>query len=169
MISEFGELYSELLIKNRYFIPTTMKSVNTSGLMLGMLAVGGLIAGGAFMAGQAVFATSTPDPDELTIDPSNTATAANAVNQPVTQSNTANVAQESHTYCKASVSDDDVAQVGNNTNTAANDCDTTQTATVGQANVNTQTTTQNALAIACQANALLAGTNLCANSGEDEE
>jgi hypothetical protein len=146
-----------------------MKSVNTSGLMLGMLAVGGLIAGGAFMTGQAVFATPIADPEDLTVDPTNTAAAANSNNQPVTQSNTANVSQESHTYCKASVSDDDVAQVGNDTNTALNDCDTTQTATVGQANSNTQTTTQDALAIACQANALLAGTNLCANSGEEDE
>jgi hypothetical protein len=145
-----------------------MKSVNTSGLMLGMLAVGGLIAGGAFMAGQAVFATSTPDPDELTFDPSNTATAANAVNQPVTQSNSASISQESKTKCKASVSDDDVAQVGDNVNTAANDCDTTQTATVGQANSNTQTTTQDALALACQSLGGLA-TNFCGNSGEDEE
>ncbi|MFL6510509.1 MAG: hypothetical protein ACJ700_04910 [Nitrososphaera sp.] len=146
-----------------------MKSVNTSGLVLGMLAVGGLIAGGAFMTGQAVFATAIGEDPELTVDPTNAAAAANSNNQPVTQTNAAGIGQESHTYCKASVSDDDTAQVGDNTNTAANDCDTTQTATVGQANQNTQTTTQNALAIACQANALLAGTTLCANSGEEDD
>jgi cytoskeletal protein RodZ len=134
-----------------------MKTAIT-GLMLGMLAVGGLIAVGALNNGQA-FAQ---------ISPSNTATAANAVNQPVTQSNSASISQESKTKCKASVSDDDVAQVGDNVNTAANDCDTTQTATVGQANVNTQTTTQNALALACQSLGGLA-TNFCGNSGEDEE
>jgi hypothetical protein len=37
-----------------------MKSVNTKGLMLGMLAIGGLIAGGALMAGQAYAQTITP-------------------------------------------------------------------------------------------------------------
>ena len=144
-----------------------MKSVNTSGLMLGMLAVGGLIAGGAFMTGQTVFATAMgEDPDGLTVDPSNTATSTNANNQPVNQNNNAAIGQESHTYCKASVSDDDGAQVGDNTNTATNDCDTTQTATVGQANVNTQTTTQNALALACQSLGGLA-TSLCGNTEEE--
>ncbi|MFL6522282.1 MAG: hypothetical protein ACJ71B_02255 [Nitrososphaera sp.] len=150
-------------------IPPTMKSVNTSGLVLGMLAVGGLIAGGAFMTGQAVFATAIGEDPELTVDPTNAAAAANSNNQPVTQTNAAAIGQESHTYCKASVSDDDLAQVGSNTNTAANDCDTTQSAAVGQSNSNTQTTTQNALAIACQANSLLASSAICGNSGDDEE
>ena len=147
-----------------------MKSVNTSGLMLGMLAVGGLIAGGAFMTGQTVFAQALiEDPDGgLTFDPSNTAAAANSNNQPVTQTNAASISQYAKTKCKASVSDDDLAQVGDNVNTAANDCDTTQSAAIGQSNDNTQTTTQNALALACQANAGLAEI-LCGNSGEEDE
>jgi hypothetical protein len=143
-----------------------MKSINASGLMLGMLAVGGLIAGGAFMTGQTVFATLIGEDGGLTFDPTNAAAAANSNNQPVTQTNAATIGQESHTYCKGSVSDDDVAQVGDNVNTAANNCDTTQTATVGQANSNNQTTTQDALAIACQANGLLNSTNLCGNSDD---
>ena len=147
-----------------------MKSVNTSGLVLGMLAVGGLIAGGAFMTGQAVFAQALIDDSEdpeITVDPTNAAVATNNNNQPVTQTNAAAIGQESHTYCKASVSDDDIAQVGDNYNTAANDCDTTQSANVEQSNSNAQTTTQSALAIACQANSFLASSTFCANTEED--
>ena len=129
------------------------------GLMLGMLAVGGLMAVGALHNGQAY----------AQISPSNTAAAANSNNQPVTQTNAASISQYAKTKCKASVSDDDVAQVGDNVNTAANDCDTSQSASVGQSNSNTQTTTQNALAIACQANSFLASSAICANSGADDE
>jgi len=138
-----------------------MKSVNTSGLVLGMLAVGGLIAGGAFMTGQAVFA-------QVDFSPTNAAAAANSNNQPVTQTNAATIDQYAKTKCKASVSDDDVAQVGDNTNTAANDCDTSQSASVSQSNNNAQTTTQSALAIACQANSLLASSAFCANTEEED-
>ena len=99
--STFGEYSYESLLNDSNSVRSTMKSVNITGLMLGMLAVGGLIAGGALMTGQA-FA--------LTI----------------------------------------------------------QTANVGQANSNTQTTPQDALAIACQANSLLASSAFCANIGEEE-
>ena len=130
-------------------------------LTLGLLAVGGLIGGGAFMT--SAYATLIGDES----DPVNAATAANSDDDSVTQSNSASVTQESKIKCKASVDDDDLVQVGSNTNTAANDCDNTQTATVGQANVNTDNDVQDAAAIACQSLGLLAGTSFCANTGEE--
>jgi hypothetical protein len=74
-----------------------MKTVNTTGLMLGMLVLGGLIAAGAMFAGQA-FAQSSE-----------------------------------------------------------------QTATVGQANVNTDNDVQTATAILCNARFSIIGSNICAN------
>lgn len=44
-----------------------------------------------------------------------------------------------------------------------------QTATVSQTNVNTDNDVQEALALACQVSAELAGTSLCGNSGEANE
>ena len=130
------------------------------GLMLGILAVGGLIATGVFMT-SAYATVMNPPPDS---DPVNTATASNSDDDPVTQSNTASVTQESKIKCKASVDDNDGVQVGNNVNTAANGCDNYQSASVSQANVNQDDDVQTALATACQAIAGLAATSACANS-----
>ena len=132
-------------------------------LTLGLLAVGGLIAGGAFMTGQA-FATAQEEPS----DPVNAATASNSDDDTVTQSNSAYVTQESSIKCKASVDDNDGVQVGDNVNTAANDCDNYQSASVSQANVNQDNDVQTAIATACQSIAGLAGANVCANIGEDD-
>jgi hypothetical protein len=133
-------------------IGNTMKNVNTTGLMLGMLAVGGLIAGGALMTGQAY------------AQPINAATASNSDDDTVNQSNSASVTQKAKVKCKASVSDDDGVQVGSNTNTAANACYSDQSATIGQANVNTDNDVQVASAEACQAIAGLIGANVCGNA-----
>ena len=134
-----------------------MKSVHTAGLMLGMLAVVGLMTVSALSTGQALAQISIPT----------TATAANGNNQPVSQSNSATVTQKSKTKCDASVDDNDGIQGGllvGNTNTANNDCDTTQTSSVSQSNTNSQTNEQNALAIACSSLGALAA-SVCANTG----
>jgi hypothetical protein len=131
-----------------------MTTINTKGLMLGMLAIGGLIAGGAMLNGQAY---ATPIGGGI----NNAAVAANSDDDTVTQVNSATIKQESETKCEAKVSDDDKIQVGDNTNVAANDCDTTQTASVAQANVNQDNDVQVADADACQAIAGLIGANIC--------
>ena len=141
-----------------------MKTVLMS-LTLGLLAVGGLIAGGAFMT-SAYAQALIEDPD---FDPVNTATASNSDDDSVTQSNTASVTQESKIKCKASVDDNDGVQVGDNTNTAANDCDNYQEANVAQANINTDNDVQTAIAQACQSLALGLATNICGNVEEEEE
>jgi hypothetical protein len=126
-----------------------MATVNTKGLMLGLLAIGGLLAGGAmFTTGQAYAQIA------------NTAVAANSDDDQVTQVNSAEIKQESETKCKAKVSDDDFFQVGDNTNVANNDCDTTQDATALQTNTNEDNDIQVADADACQAIAAL-GINVC--------
>jgi hypothetical protein len=127
-----------------------MTTVNTKGLMLGMLAIGGLIAGGAMFTTEQAYAQIA-----------NNAVAANSDDDVVTQVNAAEVKQESETKCEAKVSDDDFAQVGDNVNVAANDCDTDQSATVAQTNVNEDNDIQVADADACQSVALLAGANVC--------
>ena len=142
-------------------IHTTMKSVNTKGLMLGMLAIGGLIAGGAmFTTGQAYA--------QLTISPVNAAAASNSDDDVVVQSNTAEVKQDADVKCKAKVSDDDVIQAGDNINTAANACDASQSAFVAQTNTNEDNDVQVAEATACQAIAVGLGLNLCDNIAEAE-
>src|SRR5215217_4664837 len=141
-------------------IGSTMKNVNTSGLMLGMLAIGGLIAGGAMFTGQAYA--------QLTISPVNAAAASNSDDDTVNQSNSASVTQSAKVKCKASVSDDDFVQVGDNTNTAANACYSDQSATVAQANINTDNDVQIARAEACQAVAGLIGANVCGNEVEED-
>ncbi len=133
-----------------------MKNVNTKGLMLGMLAIGGLIAGGAMFNAGPAYA-------QLIISPVNAAVATNSDDDEVSQTNTANVEQNADVKCKAKVSDDDKVQVGDNINTAANACGATQSATVAQANINTDNDVQVAEATACQAIALIAGVNLCDN------
>jgi hypothetical protein len=138
-----------------------MNTTNTKGLMLGMLAIGGLIAGGAMFQGQAYAQL----PPLLQINPINAASASNSDDDTVVQANSANIKQESETKCEAKVSDDDDAQVGDNTNAAANDCDTTQDATVAQTNVNTDNDVQVAEATSCQALALLGiAANICDNA-----
>ena len=151
----FGESSCEVLLRDCDLIRTTMKTA-IMGLMLGMLAVGGLIAGSAFMTGQAY------------AQPVNAATASNSDDDSVTQSNSAEVSQSSEIKCKASVDDNDGVQTGDNTNTAANDCDNTQEATVTQANVNEDNDYQTAIATACQSSAVAAATNLCGNTEEDD-
>jgi hypothetical protein len=138
-----------------------MKSVNTKGLMLGMLAIGGLIAGGAmFTTGQAYA--------QLTVSPVNAASASNSDDDVVVQSNDAEVKQEADVKCKAKVSDDDTIQVGDNINTAANDCGSSQSGTVAQTNTNEDNDVQVAEATACQALAVGLGLNLCDNIVEAE-
>jgi hypothetical protein len=133
-----------------------MNTINTKGLMLGMLAIGGLIAGGAMLNGQAYAQV-------LEVSPINAASASNSDDDVVVQSNEANVAQSADVECEAKVSDDDKKQKGDSVNAAANDCDTTQTATVAQVNSNTDNDVQVAEADACQSVALGAAANLCDN------
>jgi hypothetical protein len=135
-----------------------MNNVNMKGLMLGMLAIGGLIAGGAMFSGQAYATAMEEDPSV-----SNTAAAANSDNDVVSQSNSATVYQDAKVKCKASVDDNDGVQVGSNTNTAANACWSEQSSTIGQANVNEDNDVQSASATACQSIALILGANFCDN------
>ena len=139
-------------------IGNTMTTVNTKGLMLGMLAISGLI-GGALIATPAAYAQ--------VIIP-NIASASNEDNDDVTQSNYASITQKSKTKCEAEAEseNDGSVQVGDNTNTAVNDCDTTQTAAAVQSNTNTDNDVQIANALACQAVAGL-GLNICGNEEED--
>jgi hypothetical protein len=95
------------------------------------------------------------------INPVNAAAASNSDDDIVAQANSAIIEQDSETKCEAKVSDDDKFQVGDNVNAAANDCDTTQTATVAQANVNEDNDVQIAEATACQALAGLIAANIC--------
>jgi hypothetical protein len=135
-----------------------MTTVNTKGLVLGMLAIGGLIAGGAMFTGQQAHA-------QLTISPVNAAAASNSDDDVVIQSNSAKVSQKGEVKCKASVDDDDFAQIGDNTNTAANACGVTQSSSIGQTNTNTDNDVQVAEATACQSLALLGiSANICGNT-----
>jgi hypothetical protein len=134
-----------------------MNTTNTKGLMLGMLAIGGLIAGGAMFQGQAYAQL-------IGINPVNAAAATNSDDDNVLQANSAEIKQDSETKCKAKVSDDDKFQVGDNLNTASNDCDTDQTATALQTNTNEDNDIQVAEATACQALGLIAGANVCDNA-----
>ena len=140
-----------------------MTTVNTKGLVLGMLAIGGLIAGGAMFTGQQAFATAIGLPS-ITVNPVNAAAASNSDDDVVIQSNSAKVSQKGEVKCKASVDDDDFAQIGDNTNTAANACGVSQSSTIGQANVNTDNDIQVAEATSCQALAGFIGVNFCDNA-----
>jgi hypothetical protein len=148
--------------KNSHSIHTTMTTVNTKGLVLGMLAIGGLIAGGAMFTGQQAYA-------QLTISPVNAAAASNSDDDVVIQSNSAKVKQKGEVKCEAEVEDNDGAQVGDNTNTAANGCSVSQSSTIGQANVNTDNDVQAASATACQALGGLLGASICGNTVTEEE
>ena len=136
-----------------------MTTVNTKGLVLGMLAIGGLIAGGAMFTGQAAYAQTIPP--LLQINPVNAASATNSDDDTVVQSNDAKVSQKGEAECKAEVDDDDVFQLGDNLNTAANDCDVSQSSSIGQSNTNEDNDVQVAEATSCQALALLIGANVC--------
>ena len=126
--------------------------------MLGMLAIGGLIAGGAMFTGTGqAYAQS------------NTAAAANTDDDEVTQSNSATVYQDAKVKCKASVNDNDGFQIGSNTNSAGNECYSAQSSTVGQGNSNEDNDVQEASAEACQALALLLGANACGNTITEED
>jgi cytoskeletal protein RodZ len=129
-------------------IDTTM--TNTKGLMLSMLAIGGLFVGGAFMA-------------QAQAQPFNIASSSNEDNDDVRQSNYADVTQKSKIKCNAEAEseNDDSLQVGGNTNIAANDCDSTQTSYVTQTNANIDDDVQIASADACQSFAGLLGFNVC--------
>ena len=125
--------------------------------MLGMLAIGGLIAGGAmFTTGQA-YAQS------------NTAAAANSDDDTVSQSNSATVYQGAEVKCDADVDDNDGFQIGSNTNTAGNECYSAQSSNIGQGNSNEDNDVQEASAEACQALALGLGINFCGNTETAEE
>jgi len=113
-----------------------MKSVNTTGLMLGMLALGGLVAVGAIMTGQAAFAQ---------LSPFNAATASNSDDDSVGQSATGIMPQIAVTTCEI-------------------DCDTTQTGTITPSNTNTDNDVLSASALACQAlSGTAAASNICGN------
>jgi hypothetical protein len=135
-----------------------MTTVNTKGLILGMLAIGGLFAGSSMFLTQA-YAQDTLGTDGLEI--SNSASASNSDDDVVFQSNSANVEQKADVKCKASVDDNDVVQVGNNFNTAANACYSEQSSTIGQANINEDNDFQEAFANACQAIGFDIGANVC--------
>jgi hypothetical protein len=157
------------------------------GLMLSMLAIAGLFAGGFLtMAPIAVYADDE-ESTEVDTDIENEAKAKggdaeNEDNDVVVQSNDADVAQIAENGCSAgaAVSDDDVVGVtGANVAVAANDCENTssQSSTIDQANVNDDRDTQvaeggDAIALAdqtvCGQLALL-GFQLCDNEVEEEE
>jgi hypothetical protein len=150
------------------------------GLMLSMLAIAGLFAGGFLtMAPIAVNAEEDEGSTEVDTDIENEAkaNAENEDNDVVVQSNDADVAQIADNDCEAgaAVSDDDVVGVtGANVAVAANDCDstTTQESNIGQANVNddrdVQVADADARAEACQQLAFL-GLQLCGNEVEEED
>ena len=141
-----------------------MTTVNTKGLVLGMLAIGGLIAGGAMFTGQQAYATAIGGP-LITVNPANAAAASNSDDDTVIQANSAKVEQKGDVDCDAKVSDDDKFQIGDNTNTAANACGVSQTSSISQSNTNTDNDVQVAEATACQALALLGiGANVCGNT-----
>ena len=135
-----------------------MTTVNTKGLVLGMLAIGGLIAGGAMFTGQQAYAQL------IGISPVNAAAASNSDDDTVIQANSAKVEQKGEVDCDAKVSDDDKFQIGDNTNTAANACGVSQTSSISQSNTNTDNDVQVADATACQALAGGAAANLCDNA-----
>jgi hypothetical protein len=98
----------------------------------------------------------------VNISPLNAAAASNSDDDVVVQSNTANVKQDADVDCEAKISDNDKVRVGDNANTAANACGTTQTSAVVQSNNNEDNDVQVAEATACQALALLGiGANVC--------
>src|SRR5687767_5805074 len=100
------------------FLLITMITTKLTAVMLavGMLSIGGLLA--------------TPMVTPAQAQNVNAAAATNEDNDVVIQENEAKIEQESKVKCEAEAEskNDDSVQVGDNTNVAANDCDTTQTA-----------------------------------------
>jgi hypothetical protein len=139
-----------------------MNYVNTTAFMVGMFAIGGLIAGGSmFNAGQQAFATAIGGP-LITVNPVNAAAASNSDDDVVVQSNVANVKQKADVDCDAKVSDNDKFQIGDNNNIAANECEAENESFVAQGNFNSDDDVQVADATACQALAFLGiGANIC--------
>jgi PBP1b-binding outer membrane lipoprotein LpoB len=131
-----------------------MTTVNI-GLMLSMLAIAGLFAGGFLtMAPIATYAQEIE----------NEAEASNEDNDDVDQENNSKIEQESKIKCDADADVDDndfIGFTGSNTAVAANDCDNTQVAIVGQSNTNTDNDFQVADADACQQVASLVGFSIC--------
>jgi hypothetical protein len=130
-----------------------MTTINT-GLMLSMLAIAGMFAGG--------FLTMAPIASYAQLA-ENEAEASNEDNDEVEQENEAEIEQKSEIKCdsEAEVEDNDVIGVtGANTAVSANDCDSSQTAAQVQSNSNTDNDVQVASADACQTLALL-GFNVC--------
>jgi hypothetical protein len=131
-----------------------MTTLNTS-LMLSMLAIAALFAGGSFMMGQIASAQEIE----------NEAEATNEDNDEVKQENKSEIKQESKIKCEseAEVSDDDFIGVtgANVAGAGGNDCDNTQTAAAVQSNTNTDNDVQVASADACQQIAALVGFNVC--------
>jgi len=131
-----------------------MTTVNI-GLMLSMLAIAGLFAGGFLsLAPWVAYAQEIE----------NEAEASNEDNDEVEQENKSEIEQKSDTECTSAaiVEDNDVVGVtGANAAVSANDCDTTQAAVVTQSNSNTDNDVQVASADACQQIAALVGFNVC--------
>ena len=121
-------------------------------LAIGAIASFGMMTNGLFAQAQLV-------------EIENEAEATNEDNDDVKQENKSEIEQKSEIECEseAEVEDNDVIGVtGANTAAAGgNDCDSTQSATVGQANVNTDNDVQVATAEACQQVAALVGFNVC--------
>jgi hypothetical protein len=130
-----------------------MTTVNT-GLMLSMLAIAGMFAGG--------FLTMAPVAAQ---EIENEAEASNEDNDKVEQENKSEIKQKSEIKCdsEAEVEDNDfIGFTGSNNAVSANDCDNTQVAVVDQDNTNTDNDFQVATADACQnVAALQLGLNLC--------
>jgi hypothetical protein len=136
-----------------------MTTLNIS-LMLSMLAIAGLFAGGFLSL--APYVAYAEEDESTSIE--NEAEASNEDNDEVKQSNKAEIDQDSDTECTSAaiVEDNDfVGVTGANTAVSANDCDTTQTAATVQSNTNTDNDVQVASADACQQVAALLGFNIC--------
>jgi hypothetical protein len=131
-----------------------MTTVNT-GLMLSMLAIAGMFAGGTLAMGPVAYAQ----------DIENEAEASNEDNDKVEQENNSKITQKSKIKCdsEAEVEDNDfIGFTGSNNAVSANDCDSTQVAVVDQDNTNTDNDFQVATADACQnVAALQLGLNIC--------
>jgi hypothetical protein len=119
-----------------------MRATKTTAPMLavGMLGVGALI-----------FATPSAYAQPVT------SSASNEDNDVVVQENDAAIFQASSIDCEAEAEseNDDSVQVGDNTNVAANDCDSIQTAAIVQGNSNVDNDVQVASSDLCQQIALL--------------
>jgi hypothetical protein len=152
-LPQFWRIMLRIFYKGYLFVTNRMTTVNT-GLMLSMLAIAGLFAGG--------FLTMAPLANAQEIE--NEAEASNEDNDKVEQENNSKIEQESKIKCdsEAEVEDNDfIGFTGSNNAVSANDCDNTQVAIVGQSNTNNDNDVQLASADACQQVAALVGFNIC--------